>query len=204
MGVIYPLNRWVLTHAMQTIVALSDASLVSKVAVNLTSKELLQDELVEELELMFEQYQIKPQQLVLELKESALLADPERARIILLRLHRLGVGLALDDFGTGFSSLGYLRQLPIQFVKIDCSFISELDKSDMQSAITGAIIDIARNLGLSVIAEGIESAEVEDKLLRMGCQFGQGYFYTKPFELAGFPSWLAQWQQKATPRKARS
>jgi EAL domain-containing protein (putative c-di-GMP-specific phosphodiesterase class I) len=72
----------------------------------------------------------------------------------------------------------------------------------MQSAITGAIIDMARNLGLSVIAEGVESAEVEDKLLSMGCQFGQGYWYTKPFELAGFPSWLAQWQQKVTPRRS--
>lgn len=194
MGVIYPLTQWVLNESIAMIAKLQKAELVSKIAVNISSKDLLHDEFIDSLEQLFEQYQVKPQQLMLELKESALLAEPVKARAMLHRLHRLGVELALDDFGTGFSSLSHLRQLPIQHVKVDCSFINELHKSDMNSAITGAIIDMARNLDLGVIAEGVEEVEVEQKLVRMGCHRGQGFLYSRPFELSGFAVWLKQWQ----------
>ena len=197
-GVIYPLTQWVLKEAVATIAQLAQAQLVSKIAVNISSKDLLQDELIDTLEFLFDKYKVKPQQLMLELKEQALIAEPARAMSMMQRLHRLGVELALDDFGTGFSSLAYLRKLPIQHVKVDCSFISELHKSDMHSAITGAIIDMARNLDLGVIAEGVEEVEVEQKLLRMGCQRGQGFLYSRPFELSGFAVWLKQWQQANT------
>lgn len=197
-GVIYPLTQWVLKEAVATIAQLVQAQLVSKIAVNISSKDLLQDELIDTLEFLFDKYKVKPQQLMLELKEQALIAEPARAMSMMQRLHRLGVELALDDFGTGFSSLAYLRKLPIQHVKVDCSFISELHKSDMHSAITGAIIDMARNLDLGVIAEGVEEVEVEQKLLRMGCQRGQGFLYSRPFELSGFAVWLKQWQQANT------
>uniref|UniRef100_A0A486XKT4 Diguanylate cyclase/phosphodiesterase (GGDEF & EAL domains) with PAS/PAC sensor(S) n=1 Tax=Rheinheimera sp. BAL341 TaxID=1708203 RepID=A0A486XKT4_9GAMM len=198
MGVIYPLTQWVLNEAVAMIAKLQQAELVSKIAVNISSKDLLHDELIDTLEQLFEKYQVKPQQLMLELKENTLLAEPNKARAMLQRLHRLGVELALDDFGTGFSSLSYLRQLPIQHVKVDCSFINELHKSDMNAAITGAIIDMARNLDLGVIAEGVEEHEVEQKLLRMGCHRGQGFLYSRPFELSGFAVWLKQWQQGNT------
>ena len=114
------------------------------------------------------------------------------------RLHRLGVVLALDDFGTGLSSLAHLRQLPVQHVKVDCSFIGDLHKSDTHTAITNAIIDVARNLELGVIAEGVEELEVEQKLLRMGCNRAQGFLYSRPFELSGFAVWLKQWQERHT------
>ncbi|WP_301003624.1 bifunctional diguanylate cyclase/phosphodiesterase [Arsukibacterium sp.] len=196
MGVIYPLSLWVLEQAIKTIASLTEQQLVSRIAVNISSKDLLQDELVEALEQLLEKYQVKPQLLMLEVSENALLADPERTMAMMQRLHRLGVELALDDFGTGFSSLAYLRKLPVQYVKVDCSFISELHKTEAHMAITGAIIDMARNLGLGVIAEGVEGAEVEDKLLRMGCARGQGFWYSQPFELSGFPAWLKQWQHR--------
>ena len=196
MGVIYPLSLWVLEQAIKTIASLTEQQLVSRIAVNISSKDLLQDELVEALEQLFEKYQVKPQLLMLEVSENALLAEPDRTMAMMQRLHRLGVELALDDFGTGFSSLAYLRKLPLQYVKVDCSFISELHKTEAHMAITGAIIDMARNLGLGVIAEGIEGAEVEDKLLRMGCVRGQGFWYSQPFELSGFPAWLKQWQHR--------
>ncbi|MBV2130074.1 putative bifunctional diguanylate cyclase/phosphodiesterase [Arsukibacterium indicum] len=196
MGVIYPLTLWVLEQAVKTIASLLEQQLVSRIAVNISSKDLLQDELIEALEQLFDTYQVKPQLLMLEVSENALVAEPERTMAMLQRLHRLGVELALDDFGTGFSSLAYLRQLPVQYVKVDCSFISELHKTEAHIAITGAIIDMARNLGLGVIAEGVEGAEVEDKLLRMGCSRGQGFWYSQPFELSGFPAWLRQWQQR--------
>ncbi|MDX1677154.1 bifunctional diguanylate cyclase/phosphodiesterase [Arsukibacterium sp.] len=196
MGVIYPLTLWVLEQAIKSIASLTEQQLVSRIAVNISSKDLLQEELVEALEQLFAKYQVKPQLLMLEVSENALLAEPLRAMAMMQRLHRLGVELVLDDFGTGFSSLAYLRQLPIKYVKVDCSFISELHKTEAHVAITGAIIDMARNLGLGVIAEGVEGAEVEDKLLRMGCSRGQGFWYSQPFELTGFPAWLRQWQQR--------
>ncbi len=197
-GVIYPLTQWVLNEAVAMIAKLEQAQLVSKIAVNISSKDLLQDELIDSLETLFEKYNVRPQQLILEIKEGALTASPDKAMTMMQRLHRLGVELALDDFGTGLSSLAYLRQIPIQHVKVDCSFITELHKSEMHSAITGAIIDMARNLDLGVIAEGIEELEVEQKLLRMGCSRGQGFLYSRPFELSGFAVWLKQWQQKNT------
>ena len=131
--------------------------------------------------------------LILELKESALVAEPELALRTLHHLSQLGIELALDDFGTGFSSLAYLRELPIQQVKVDCSFVFDLHRSDTHSAITGAIIDIAKNLQFTVVAEGIEQQEVEQKLLAMGCSRGQGYLYAKPFALDTFVPWMQQW-----------
>ena len=198
-GVIYPLTQWVLKEAVATIARLHQAGLMSKIAVNISSKDLLQDELVDTLESLFEKHQVDPSLLMLELKEQALIEEPAAAMMMMQRLNRLGVELVLDDFGTGFSSLAYLRKLPVQHVKVDCSFVSDLHKSDMHSAITGAIIDIARNLELGVIAEGVEELEVEQKLLRMGCNRAQGFLYSRPFELSGFPVWLKQW----TPTKAK-
>lgn len=194
MGVIYPLTQWVLNETVAMMAKLKQAGLLSKIAVNISSKDLLHDELIEALEQLFDKYQVAPGQLILELKESALVAEPVKAMTMLQRLHQLGVELALDDFGTGLSSLAYIRRLPVQYVKVDCSFISDLHKSDINTAITGAIIDMARNLDLGVIAEGIEQAEVEQKLLRMGCSRGQGFYYSRPFELSGFAVWLKQWR----------
>lgn len=197
-GVIYPLTQWVLKEAVAMIAQLDKAQLVSKIAVNIASKDLMQDELIDNLESLFSQHNVKPQQLMLEIKEGVLAQEPDKVVSMMQRLHRLGVELALDDFGTGLSSLAYLRQLPVQHVKVDCSFINDLHKSETHSAITGAIIDIARNLSLGVIAEGVEAKEVEQKLLRMGCSRGQGYLYSRPFELSGFAVWLKHWQLNET------
>ncbi|MCC5825199.1 GGDEF domain-containing phosphodiesterase [Alkalimonas sp.] len=199
LGVIYSLTEWVLQHAVASLASLKAEFPAMKLAVNLSSKDLLQDELVDYLQGLLLEYQVKPASLVLELTERALSDDPVRALTMLQRFHNLGVELALDDFGTGFSSLFYLRQLPISHVKIDCSFINDLHKSDTHIAIAGAIIDIARNLGLGVVAEGIEEEMVEQKLLRMGCTRGQGFYYSRPFELAGLQPWLKQWQQSSGP-----
>jgi EAL domain-containing protein (putative c-di-GMP-specific phosphodiesterase class I) len=143
---------------------------------------------------MLEDADVDPKLLILEIKEDALLIEPGKALNVLNRLSQLGVQLALDDFGTGFSSLGYLRQLPIQQVKIDCSFIAGLHRSDTQSAVTGAILDVARNLQLVVVAEGIEEQAVADKLKQMGCHRGQGFLYSRPFALHGLPAWIKQYQ----------
>ncbi|MDP4527605.1 GGDEF domain-containing phosphodiesterase [Alkalimonas delamerensis] len=200
LGVVYSMTEWVLQHSVAALAELKAVYPSLKLAVNLSSKDLLQAELIDYLQSLLEQHQVKPASLVLELSEQTLADDPVQALTMLQRLEQLGVELALDDFGTGFSSLFYLRQLPISHVKIDCSFINDLHKSDAHIAIAGAIIDIARNLKLEVVAEGIEEQEVEQKLLRMGCTRGQGFYYSRPFELKGLVPWLKQWQQSSAPR----
>ncbi len=199
MGVIYPLTQWVLEKAVMTLAELAAQEIHCKIAVNISSKDLLQDELVDSIELLLKRHRVQASQLVLELKESALVAEPDKAMRMLKHLAQLGVELALDDFGTGFSSLAYLRELPISQVKVDCSFIFDLHRSDTHTAITGAIIDMAKNMNFIVVAEGIEQAEVEQKLIAMGCARGQGFLYAKPFALDAFPAWVKQWSySKAT------
>ncbi len=199
MGVIYPLTQWVLEKAVMTLAELAAQEIHCKIAVNISSKDLLQDELVDTIELLLKRHRVQASQLVLELKESALVAEPDKAMRMLKHLAQLGVELALDDFGTGFSSLAYLRELPISQVKVDCSFIFDLHRSDTHTAITGAIIDMAKNMNFIVVAEGIEQPEVEQKLIAMGCARGQGFLYAKPFALDAFPEWIKQWSySKAT------
>jgi EAL domain-containing protein (putative c-di-GMP-specific phosphodiesterase class I) len=199
MGVIYPLTTWVLQQAIAVLAQLQQQSQQVQIAVNISSRDIIQIEFVEQLQHMLEQANVEPSGLMLELKEEALMADAEAARPVLHRLRALGIELALDDFGTGYTSLAVLRELPIQQVKVDCQFISGLHRSESQAAVTGAIIDMAKNLELQVVAEGIEEELVADKLLRLGCTRGQGFLYSKPFALSGLTYWLAQWQSNHPP-----
>lgn len=194
MGMIYPLTQWVLQQSIQVMQQLKADGMNIALAVNLASRDLMQVELVEQLQQMLEEAEVDAKLLILEIKEDALLTEPDKALHVLNRLHQLGVQLALDDFGTGFSSLGYLRQLPIQQVKVDCSFIAGLHRSETQAAVTGAILDVAKNLQLVVVAEGIEEQAVADRLKQMGCHRGQGFLYSRPFALHGLPAWVKQYQ----------
>lgn len=194
MGVIYPLTSWVLQQTVEVMKLLKLQEQPVQLAVNISSRDVLQIEFVEQLQQLLEQAGVDANQLMLELKEDALMADAEAARPVMQRLRALGVELALDDFGTGFTSLAVLRDLPIQQVKVDCQFIAGLHRSESQAAVTGAIIDMAKNLQLQVVAEGIEEEQAAEKLLRLGCTRGQGFLYSKPFALAGLPFWLTQWQ----------
>ena len=205
MGVIYPLTAWVLRQAITVLAVLQKQGHSVQIAVNISSRDIIQIEFVEQLQQLLEQAEVDPAGLMLELKEDALMADAETARPVMQRLRSLGVELALDDFGTGYSSLAVLRELPIQQVKVDCQFISGLHRSESQAAVTGAIIDMAKNLQLQVVAEGIEEEQVAEKLLRLGCTRGQGFLYSKPFALAGLTYWLAQWQSShpSTPDSSR-
>lgn len=201
LGILYPLTCWVLTQALDALQQLTPQHPTLKIAVNIASKDLLHQELVEFLQHELAHRQLQPTQLVLELREDALLQEPERALSVLHRLAELGVCLALDDFGTGYTSLGMLREMPIQQVKVDCQFVSDVHRSDAQAAVTGAIIDMAKNMHWQVVAEGIEEQAAADKLAHMGCLRGQGYLYSRPFALAGLGPWLAQYQHHhSTPR----
>jgi EAL domain-containing protein (putative c-di-GMP-specific phosphodiesterase class I) len=173
---------------------LQKEGIVLQLAVNISSSDLLQIELVEHIQQLLARHQVKPGQLILELKEEALMTDPQAMLPMLQRLRALGLVLVLDDFGTGYTSLGMLREFPLQQVKIDAQFISGMHKSDAQVAITGAIIDLAKNLRLDVVAEGVEEQLSAEKLARMGCIRAQGFLFSQPFALAGLPAWMRQHQ----------
>lgn len=193
LGILYPMTCWIVEQALDVVAALPPEQAQIQIAVNIASKDLLHAELVEFLASALTKRQLNPRRLILECREEALLQEPERTIGLLHRLSELGVVLALDDFGTGYTSLGMLREMPIQQVKVDCQFVSDVHRSDAQAAVTGAIIDMAKNMQWQVVAEGVEEQAAADKLARMGCMRGQGYFYSRPFALHGFGPWLAQY-----------
>jgi diguanylate cyclase (GGDEF)-like protein len=131
---------------------------------------------------------LMPQSLTLELTERAVMVDTERARSALYRLRRIGVGISIDDFGTGYSSLAYLKNLPVNELKVDRTFITNLGEHT-DDAIVRSVIDLGHNLGLSVVAEGIETAEALDKLKHLGCDLAQGYFISRPLPAGEFIAW---------------
>lgn len=194
LGILYPLTCWVLHQALDVLQQLHQAGEQIQIAVNVASKDLMQPEFVEYVVEQLTSRQLPPKLLVLECREDALLQDPPRALAMLNRFSELGITLSLDDFGTGYTSLGMLREMPIDQVKVDCQFISDIHRSDAQAAVTGAIIDMAKNMQWQVVAEGVEEQAAAETLARMGCQRGQGYYFSRPFALKGFLPWLRQYQ----------
>jgi diguanylate cyclase (GGDEF)-like protein len=179
-GLVKPLTRYVLRAAVAQCRAWADEGLDLHVAVNLTIADLLDLDLPERIGVLLAEVGVAPDRLELEVTESSILADPYRVRHVLDRLNEMGVGLAIDDFGTGYSSLAYLKQLPVQTIKIDRSFVMELATSVSDAAIVRSTIDLARSLGLRVVAEGVETAEARDFLRAQGCQLAQGYLISRP------------------------
>lgn len=192
MGLMYPLTCWVLQQAVVTLAQLQSHGIHLQLCVNLSSRDLLELELVEQIAGLLRQHQVAAKQLVLELKEDALMHAPTQVMPVLKRLAELGTPLVLDDFGSGYTALGMLREMPISQVKIDAQFVQGLLRSDAQVAITGAMIDLAKNLQLMVVAEGVEDQATADRLVRMGCSRAQGFLFSQPFALAGLEPWLKQ------------
>ena len=128
---------------------------------------------------------LEPESLEIELTESTVMKDPERAAAILRNLKKLGIKISIDDFGTGFSSLSYLKNFPIDILKIDKSFITNLEWDTANSAIASAVIGLAHNLNLRVVAEGVETEEQLEFLQKGDCDFAQGYHISKPKEITG-------------------
>jgi diguanylate cyclase (GGDEF)-like protein len=179
-GLIKPLSGYVLRAAVGQCARWAADGIHLHVAVNLTIPDLLDLELPDVIAALLEEHGLDPAQLELEITESTILADPARVRHNLDRLHELGVRLAIDDFGTGYSSLGYLKQLPVHTIKIDRSFVMDMLDSPSDAAIVRATIELAGNLGLSVVAEGVETQAMWDALREQGCTLAQGYLISKP------------------------
>jgi diguanylate cyclase len=179
-GLIKPLSRYVLTAALSQCATWNAAGLELHVAVNLTIPDLLDLELPDRIAALLVETGVRPAQLELEITESTILADPFRVRQVLNRLNEMGLRLAIDDFGTGYSSLAYLKRLPVQTIKIDRSFVMEMCADASDATIVRSTIDLGRNLGLDIVAEGVETQEVWDALRAQGCTLAQGYLIGKP------------------------
>jgi diguanylate cyclase (GGDEF)-like protein len=187
-GLIKPLSRYVVATALRQCGAWRAAGLDLHVAVNLTIPDLLDLELPDLIAAELRKSNVRSDQLELEITESTILADPFRVRQVLNRLNEMGLRIAIDDFGTGYSSLAYLRRLPVQTIKIDRSFVMDMCENASDATIVRSTIDLGRNLGLDVVAEGVESQEAFDALRAQGCTLAQGYFISRPLpadELAG-------------------
>jgi len=189
-GLIKQVTDQVLTKALHTARSWHAAGYLVRVAVNLSTHDLLDELLAERIARMLEQHGMEPSLLTLEITESSLLADTPRTMTTIKRLRRLGVQLSLDDFGTGYSSLSYLRRLPVTELKVDRSFVSNLLLDKQDEVIVRSTIDLGHNLGLQVVAEGIESSPVLERLAALGCDIGQGYGISRPLPADLFERWL--------------
>jgi EAL domain-containing protein (putative c-di-GMP-specific phosphodiesterase class I) len=129
---------------------------------------------------------------MVEITESAVMQNPERAAVVLERLREIGVGLSIDDFGTGYSSLTYLRTLPADELKIDRSFVQEIDTNEGNATIVRSVINLAHSLGLKVVAEGVETEAELRRLITLGCDLAQGYLISRPLPASDFASYLSQ------------
>jgi diguanylate cyclase (GGDEF)-like protein len=201
-GLITPLTVHVLTAALAQCRAWSDAGIPLDVAVNLSPRNLAEAELPELVARLLAEAGVGPDRLKLEITESSIMADPLRARDVLTRLDAMGVGLAIDDFGTGYSSLSYLSELPVNEIKIDRSFVRNMQTSSGDAFIVRATIDLGRNLGLVVVAEGVEDEEMWARLGELGCDTAQGYFLSRPVPAAELGAWLRAHPERAPERTA--
>ncbi|MBW4492059.1 MAG: EAL domain-containing protein [Oscillatoria princeps RMCB-10] len=199
MGLIASIDTWVLRESCHQLSIwqekkLADASLT--VSVNLSARHFLRAELIEEIDKTLQETQLNPQSLKLEITESAIMENGESARRMLQLLRERQIGVSLDDFGTGYSSLSYLHCFPVSALKIDQSFVKRMDGSPENSGLVPAIVGIARTMGMSAVAEGVETPDQLAQLRALGCDFGQGYLFSKPLEsqlaatlLAAAPQW---------------
>lgn len=182
-GLIVPLGRWALNEAMSTLASWDHAFgrvLPIYVGVNVSAVQLVRDDIAEVARGALETSGLHGSRLMLELTESAIIADPERSGRLLNRLKALDITIAMDDFGTGYSSLAYLQKLPIDLLKIDRSFVSGMLGDRDSVAIVRAILSLASALGINTTAEGVETAELAQTLAALGCSYGQGYYYSRP------------------------
>ena len=154
------------------------------VAVNLAERDLADSRLEDEVSEALRRWKLDPSVLELEIPESAVMTDPERVQKMLNRLSRRGVRLAIDDFGSGYASLSHLKQLPVDVLKIDKSFVQNMGTNDEDDAIVRSTIELAHSLGLGVVAEGVESEEILERLAALGCDLAQGYCLSRPVPAA--------------------
>ena len=193
-GLIEPLTRWVLATALAQIGRWGGPFDGLSMAVNISARNLARPDFADVVLAALAQAGIQPGRLVLEITETALLADPEVAAVVLARIAATGVRVSIDDFGQGQTSLGYLSQLPVHELKIDKAFVRDLPDNPAHAAIVRSVVDLGHNLGLEVVAEGVETPESLAQLTATGCDIAQGYLLARPMPAEQLPEWLASYR----------
>jgi diguanylate cyclase (GGDEF)-like protein/PAS domain S-box-containing protein len=179
-GLIKPLTLYVIDEALRQCRAWQDEGVRLAIAVNLSPRSLVDPDFPAQVAGLLERWSIEPTLLEFEITESSMLADPARTKQILEQLAEMKIRLSIDDFGTGYSSLAYLKRLPVSEIKIDRSFVMNMDNDEDDAIIVRSTIDLGRNLGLDVVAEGVETAETWDLLASLGCTAAQGDYLGRP------------------------
>ena len=197
-GLITRLTLYVLRMAVAQGRAWLDAGLATPIAVNLSPRCLLDQNLVTQVTDVLAEYALPAELLRLEVTESAVMANPALAIDSLTELHRLGLGLSIDDYGTGYSSMAYLKRLPVDELKVDRTFVRDVDTDREDVALVRGAIELGHSLGMSVVAEGVESAGHATTLRGLGCDVAQGYHYARPMPAADLTDWMRTRQRLAT------
>jgi len=197
-GLIKALTLWVLHKALDQSSAWRKQGLDLGVAVNLSAQVLFDLDLPDIIAGALAARDVPPQRLILEITESAIMVDKDRAMLIVSRISDMGVRIAIDDFGTGYSSLSYLSKMPVNEIKIDKSFVLDMAENSTHAVIVHATIELGHNLGLAVIGEGVENAAMFQRLRELGCDAAQGYYMTRPLDESEFSAWLREGRQNGT------
>ena len=197
-GYIGAITRWVLRRAIEQCGVWERTGLRIRICVNISARDLrLQDELVQNVSAALAAAELPAGMLCLEITESALMEDPASAQATLRKLRELGVATSIDDYGTGYSSLAYFKQLAVNELKIDRAFVSGMEADRRNAAIVRSTIELGHNLGLSVVAEGVETDHELTELKRFGCDFAQGYLFARPMIAAALERWLSSSRDKS-------
>jgi diguanylate cyclase (GGDEF)-like protein/PAS domain S-box-containing protein len=189
-GLIRPMSDWILDHALEQCRLWQDRGAPVHLAVNLSAKSLQDQALPSKINAMLTKWDVDPRFLKIEITESSIMADPAHALAIMSMLQSMGVRLSIDDFGTGYSSLTHLRQLPVDEIKIDQSFVTGMMSSAADESIVRTVIDLAHNLGKQVCAEGVEDEPTWRRLCELGCDLAQGYWISRPRAADDLMQWL--------------
>lgn len=194
-GLIIPMTWWVLETAMKQCAVWHQDGLPVNVSINISANFLQEEHLVQRVAEFIRKYQVPDDVFALEITENTLMDDPHQASKTLIEISEMNIDVSIDDFGTGYSSLAYLKHLEIDELKIDQSFVMGMNEYKNDSVIVQTVIDMAHNLGLRVVAEGVESREDWDSLAAMGCDFIQGYFISRPKPVGEISEWLRNYYE---------
>ena len=175
---------------MRVAADLADARIGIRLSMNLIAQDLLDPDLPDLLEQQLGAWNLPPERFLLELTETSMMGDQEKSLAAINRLNAMGFKLSLDDFGTGYSSLSYLARLPIHELKVDRSFVVQMFNGEQNMRIVRTILDLAHDLDMESLAEGIDDERQAQMLLQLGCRNGQGYLFSKPVSLEDFLLWF--------------
>jgi diguanylate cyclase (GGDEF)-like protein len=195
-GFIRTLTAWVAAESLAVCRRLHGQGVPVRVSVNLSTRDLMDQDLPAKFLRLLEEHRMSARAMCLEITESAIMDDPKRALQTLERLNEMGFKLSIDDFGTGYSSLAYLKRLPVDELKIDKSFVMQMARDGDDAKIVRSTIDLAHNMGLSVVAEGVETATCWRTLRSLGCDEAQGYLISKPLPADQFVAWCERWRER--------